>query len=116
MSQAEDQTVRDHVAAEVRAELARQKLSVSEAARRLGWTQPFLQRRVMGSRTFEVSELAQVAQLLSVPIEQFFPDYLSARSKIIRYDPNEGTSVIKTLSSGRVISRYISAPGLDAAA
>jgi transcriptional regulator with XRE-family HTH domain len=63
---------REHIAAEVRAELARQRISVSEAARRLGWTQTFLQRRVMGNRTFEASELAMIADLLEVPVSTFF--------------------------------------------
>jgi transcriptional regulator with XRE-family HTH domain len=67
-----NQAARDQIAAEVRAELARQKMSVSEAARRLGWTQSFLQRRVMGDRGFEASELAAVAGLLDVPVEVFF--------------------------------------------
>jgi hypothetical protein len=66
------QAARDQIAAEVRAELARQKMSVSEAARQLGWTQSFLQRRVMGDRGFEASELAAVAGLLDVPVQVFF--------------------------------------------
>lgn len=73
MTQAQDQLARDHIAAEVRAELARQKMSVSEAARQLGWSQTFLQRRVMGPRRFEAWELAQLATLLGVPIENFLP-------------------------------------------
>jgi hypothetical protein len=66
------QAVRDQIAAEVRAELARQKMSVSEAARQLGWTQSFLQRRVMADRGFEAAELAAVADLLDVPVQAFF--------------------------------------------
>jgi transcriptional regulator with XRE-family HTH domain len=66
------QAARDQIAAEVRAELARQKMSVSEAARRLGWTQSFLQRRAMGDRGFEAAELAAVAGLLDVPVQMFF--------------------------------------------
>jgi len=54
-------------------ELARKRISVSEAARRLGWGQMVLQRRVVGERAFEAEELALLARLLDVPIERFFP-------------------------------------------
>lgn len=68
-----DLTVRRHIAAQARSQLAVQRISVSEAARRLGWGQTVLQRRVMGEIGFEASELARFAALLDVPIEQFFP-------------------------------------------
>jgi ribosome-binding protein aMBF1 (putative translation factor) len=74
-----DPEIREYVATEVRAELARQRLSVTEAARRLGWGQTVLYRRVTGEIAFEASELAQVARLLGVPIEKFFPGDLNAQ-------------------------------------
>jgi hypothetical protein len=67
-----DQIARERIAAEVRAELARQRISVSEAARRLGWGQSVLQRRIVAERPFEAEELAALAELLDVPVQTFF--------------------------------------------
>lgn len=69
-----DLAVRQYVAGEVRAELARQRISVSEAARRLGWGQSVLQRRIVAERPFEAEELVKMARLLDVPVERFFPE------------------------------------------
>ena len=67
-----DQTIRERIAAEVRAELARQRISVSEAARRLGWGQSVLHRRIAAERPFEAEELAMIARILEVPVSKFF--------------------------------------------
>jgi len=71
-----DPVLRDYIATEVRAQLARNRVSVREAARRLGWGQTVLNRRVVGERAFDADELGQLARLLGVPIERFFPDDL----------------------------------------
>jgi len=73
----EDLATRDYIATQVRMELARKRISVSEAARRLGWGQTVLQRRVVGQRPFEAAELAQLSRLLEVPIERFYPENLT---------------------------------------
>lgn len=67
------------VAAEVRAEMARQRLSQQSLADRLGWSQQRLSRRIMADGgkyplvPFDVEELAQVAEVLGVPITQLMP-------------------------------------------
>ena len=75
MTQHEDGQLPAHqtVAAEVRAELARQRISGRQAARRLGWTQQSLSRRLTGDIPFDVAELAELAALLGVPVTAFFP-------------------------------------------
>jgi hypothetical protein len=73
-----DPAVRQYIATQVRMELARNRMSMREAARRLGWEPTVLYRRAIGERGFEAAELAQVARLLGVPIEQFFPDDLAS--------------------------------------
>lgn len=80
-----DLVTRRRIAAEVRAELARQRMSVSEAARRLGWGQSVLQRRIVAERPFEAEELAAIASLLDVPVQVFF----------------EGTSNVRDLARAR---------------
>lgn len=60
------------VAGEVRAELARQRLSGRQAALRLGWTPPYLSRRLVGEIPFDVADLQALAELLDVPVTDFF--------------------------------------------
>ena len=53
--------VRAMIAAEVRAELARQRKTQREAAAALDMTQPALQLRLSGQRAFRAEELAVLA-------------------------------------------------------
>ncbi len=62
----------ERVAAEIRAELARRRLSGRKVARQLGWTEPYLSRRLTGSVPFNVSDLIALAELLEVPVNTFF--------------------------------------------
>ena len=64
------------VAAEVRAALARQRISGRGAARELGWKSDYLWRRLDGRTPFDVNDLVAVAALLDVPVTDFFPDVL----------------------------------------
>ena len=66
------------VAAEVRAQLARNRLSGRRAAEMLGWKQTYMSRRLTGAVPFDVDDLAALAELLDVPIGQFFPDNLTS--------------------------------------
>lgn len=73
--------VDERIAAEVRAEMARQKISQQTLADRLGWSQPRLSRRATDGKTavpFTVAELAAVAAALGVPLAQLLPAELAA--------------------------------------
>lgn len=59
------------VAAEVRAEMARQRMSQVKLAELLGVAQQTISRRLVGEVPFDVTELAQIAALLKVPATQF---------------------------------------------
>ena len=59
------------VAAEVRAELARQQLSGVRAAKALGWSQNYLSVRLRGTVEFSVTDLFKIADLLEVPVSTF---------------------------------------------
>lgn len=61
------------VAAEVRAQLARQRVSGAAAAAQLGWSQIYLWRRLSGRVAFDVNDLSALASLLDVPVATFFP-------------------------------------------
>jgi transcriptional regulator with XRE-family HTH domain len=60
------------VAAEVRAWLARRQISGRSAARELGMTEIYLNRRLRGAVPFNVIDLGALARLLRVPITVFF--------------------------------------------
>jgi len=61
----------EYVAAQVRAELDSQGLSQRDLARELDVTDNFVSRRLRGEVEFSVIELATVAVVLGVPVEQF---------------------------------------------
>lgn len=65
------QTYNDSVAAEVRAEMARQRRGQVEVATELGWSQAFLSRRLTGGVAFSTDEIEHVARVLGVPLTQF---------------------------------------------
>ncbi len=71
------ETIDRRVAAEVRAEIARQGLSQNQFADRLGWPQSRLWRRLGTGEArpvaFSAGELAVVAEALGVPIGQLIP-------------------------------------------
>jgi transcriptional regulator with XRE-family HTH domain len=65
--------VREEVAAEVRAQLARKRVSGASAAAQLDVTQIYLWRRLSGRVAFDVNDLTALARLLDVPVTAFFP-------------------------------------------
>lgn len=60
------------IAAEVRAELARQQKSQRDVAAILGLPQQSIQMRLAGKTPFRAEELAILAEGLGVPISRFF--------------------------------------------
>lgn len=60
------------VTAEIRAELARQRISGRELARRLGNTQMYVARRLSGEVDPSAGDLAAFAAVLQVPVASFF--------------------------------------------
>lgn len=67
-----DHTLSAHVATEVRAYLARRRLSASKAAKAIGWKQQYLARRLSGDVPFRVDELEALAGLLGCRVTDFF--------------------------------------------
>ena len=58
----------EHVSAEIRAEMARQRIGQSELASRLDWTRNKLSRRLSDQTRWSVDEVDEVAQALGVPL------------------------------------------------
>lgn len=62
-----------YVAREVRAEIARQRMTHRQLAEALGVSQPQVTKRLNGDIEFRPSELELLAELCGVPVTQFFP-------------------------------------------
>jgi transcriptional regulator with XRE-family HTH domain len=61
----------ERVAGEVRAEMARRRISGRRVARELGWTVNYAHRRFSGETPLDVNDLAAIAAVLDVPISTF---------------------------------------------
>lgn len=59
------------VAAEIRAELARQQISQAALAERLGVSRPYVTRRLKGDTPISVGDVAAIADILGVPVANF---------------------------------------------
>ena len=64
----------ERVAASVRAEVARRKVTQQQLADLLGMHQMSVSRRLNGHTEFTVSELATVAEFLGVPVASLIGD------------------------------------------
>lgn len=76
---AEDETqsvtpMRAAVAEEIRALLARRRISASELARRMDVTQPYISRRLTGDTALDLDDLERIANVLGVQVLDLFPD------------------------------------------
>lgn len=82
MDDAQDESeITQYVAGEIRAQLARHRLSGHEAARRLGWHQTQMHRRMTGERPIQAHHVYQIARMLGVPVDTFFPPLSSSGRK-----------------------------------
>lgn len=84
-----DVPLQDIVAGEVRAYLARRRVSARQAAAALGWSQPYLSRRLNSATPFDVADLEALGILLDVPVIAFFgaPDSFGQVSAGFRTAP-----------------------------
>lgn len=65
-------TLQDNVAAEIRAEMARKKISGRQAGNDLGWSQYYIAARLRGEISFSLIDLEKMADYLEVPVTKFF--------------------------------------------
>jgi transcriptional regulator with XRE-family HTH domain len=74
--------LRARVAAEIRAEMARQNLSQMQVAAKLGQAQPWVSRRIKGSASLDLDDLEAFASALNVPTHKLlgWTDGVSGRS------------------------------------
>lgn len=67
------ENIRRTVGANVRAEMARNRVTQDQVAEVLGISQPQVSKRLLGEIAFDVVELEVVGQLLGVPASTFLP-------------------------------------------
>ncbi|MHB1595364.1 MAG: helix-turn-helix domain-containing protein [Streptosporangiaceae bacterium] len=65
--------IQEKVAEEVRVAMARRRMTGRALALRLGWTAPFLSRRLTGDVAFTITELFDVARILDIPLSALIP-------------------------------------------
>jgi transcriptional regulator with XRE-family HTH domain len=71
-------TIREAVAAALRAEMARQRMDQRTLAARVGRSQTWVQYRASGRVACDVEDLALLAEALDVPVSRFLPDEVAA--------------------------------------
>ena len=86
----ETQSINDLVAEEIRALLARRRMSASDLARHTGMTQRAISRRLTGEKIIDVDDLQRIADVLGVDITDLLPR------------PNEGRTVVTAGQPGRI--------------
>lgn len=62
---------REDIAAEVRAWLGRRNRSRTSLCEELGWSDPYLSRRLNGAVAFSTDDLAAIGEALDVPPDRF---------------------------------------------
>jgi transcriptional regulator with XRE-family HTH domain len=63
-------TTHDRVAANVRAELVRKRISAAELARRMGVSPHLMSRRLRGDVAFSAPEIDSAAEALGIPVDE----------------------------------------------
>jgi len=86
MSASYRESANDFVAQEIRAELARQRVSARELARRMDVDQPWIQKRLAGVIPLRFGEVLEIADLLKVPLERIAEGAIKRRFSHNRSD------------------------------
>lgn len=82
--------INDFVAEEIRALLARRRMSASDLARKTGMTQRAISRRLTGEKVIDVDDLHLIAQALDVELVALLPRANEGRLITTAGSPNHG--------------------------
>lgn len=112
-------TLRELTAGELRAQLARRRISASELARRIGWKQPYMARRIDGRVALDMDDLELIARALGVAVAQLLPasarraDPVSVRDQGLGgpYSDDDGVTVLYPQLPERVSRKRAATPG-----
>jgi Helix-turn-helix domain len=74
--------LREAIAAEIRAHMARQRRSGRSVAFELGWKQAYMSRRLTGATPFTLDDLEALADVLGMPMRTLLEDALKQQSQV----------------------------------
>ena len=66
-------SIEDQIAEEVRALLARRRVTGRQISDRLGWSPAYLSRRLNGQTAFRISDLEELTSMLNIPVTRLLP-------------------------------------------
>lgn len=79
MSNAPTLTLRERTAEEIRALLARRKMSATQLGREMGISQAYIWRRLSGETAFDLDDLEKIAAILGVEVIDLLPRPMPGR-------------------------------------
>ena len=74
------ENLREEAAGELRALLARRRISASQLGRMLGWKQSYMARRIDGRVALDLDDLQAIAAALDVPVAALLPRSVHERA------------------------------------
>ena len=90
--------LREQVAEEVRAQLARKMMTGAEVAAAIDKSPMYVSRRVRGEVAFDLDDLQQIAKVLGVEIGELFPHREGRSNRVFELAPTETAATIGHLS------------------
>jgi len=88
------ESLREETAGELRALLARRRVSASELARRLDWKQSYMARRIDGRVALDLDDLQAIARAMEISVLELLP-------RSVRNDARQATMDLKSALTER---------------
>src|SRR6185295_15359140 len=88
------------VAEEVRALLARRRISGVQFAKQIGKSQPYFSRRLNGDVSFDLDDLEVIAEVLGIEVGDLFPSKEGGSNRNFDPAPAERTATIGQAIAG----------------
>ena len=86
----------ERVAEEIRALLARRRMSGRQLAAALGVSQTWMSSRLSGSTPIDLNDLERIAQVLSIDASNLMPLSAEGRTVVVAGEPRRQTTVPKS--------------------
>lgn len=103
--------LRERVAEELRALLARRKVTPTELGRKLGRSQTWVWRRLEGEVAFDLNDLEAIADVLGVAVAELFPPDVRRAGRNITENSDVPDRPRDNRPPGRADQRVPIAPG-----
>lgn len=99
-----DESLSVYVAEEIRAKLARQRVSASQVARQLGVSHTWMTNRLAGHQDISVNDLQRIADALGCAVADLLPSAIRAGKTTERYPSAPERAPLPTKPATRVLS------------